>query len=443
MTEPALPQPDSARPGVHILASPHTPTAIGGYTALSAYALANSLLWNSVHPLLLPIIVLGLAGEELKNSVLGGITFVGLIVAMVAQPLWGALSDNARTRWGRRRPFIVAGALGTALLLAALGQAGTLGALFALYVALQLVFNSSLAAYQGLIPDLVPPHRRGVASGAKNFAEVLGLIIAALAISSLVTETSLLPGFVAIIAVFALGTAITCLAIREPAAAGAPPAPAVESLRGAFRVSPRRHADFFWMLAGRLLFVVAMTSIQAFSLFYIRDVLRPADALSLWRDLTASIGLAILLVTYPAGLLADRIGRRPVILAAGACAGAGALLMMGATESTGVLVFGTLVGLGIGLFLSANWALATDLIPPGEGARFMGLTNLATAGGAALARLNGPVIDLLNDLTPLLGYRALLLGVGVSFLVGALLVLKVHEPRRLEPIPSPPGRERG
>jgi len=479
MTDPALLQPDSGRPGVHLLASPHVLTALWGYAALSAYALANSLLWNSLHPLLLPVIVLALAGEEVKNSVLGGITFLGLIVAMVAQPLWGALSDRARTPWGRRRPFIAAGALGTVLLVALLAQAGSLAALLAVYVVLQLIFNSSLAAYQGLIPDLVPPGRRGIASGAKNFAEILGLIIAALAIPTLIAGGDVVPGFLVLIAALTVATAITCFAIPEPPAR--PPTPNPEpqtqnpkpqtrnpkpetaaaddrltlaALRDAFRVSPRRHADFFWMLAGRLFFVVAMTSIQSFSLFYIRDVLQPAEPLVLWRDLTASIGVSILLVTIPGGYLADRLGRRPVILLAGAVAGAGALLLLGATEPAAVLLFGTLVGVGIGLFLTANWALATDLIPPGEGARFMGLTNLATAGGAALARLNGPVIDALNAATPQLGYRALLLTVGVSFLAGALLVLKVHEPRGAAttpvplgdgggPVPSPPGRGRG
>ena len=468
MTEATLPPPPSARPGTHVLSSTNPLAAAWGYTALSAYALANSLLWNSLHPLLLPVIVLALAGEEVKNSVLGGITFVGLIVAMVAQPLWGALSDRTRTPWGRRRPFIAAGALGTVLLVALLAQAGSLAALLAVYVVLQLIFNSSLAAYQGLIPDLVPPGRRGIASGAKNFAEILGLIVAALAIPTLIAGGALLPGFVVLIAVLAAATAITCLAIpernpepgtqnpkprtRNPEPGTQNPEPGTRNskletaaedegltlaaLRDAFRVSPRRHADFFWMLAGRLLFVVAMTSIQTFSLFYIRDVLQPAEPLALWRDLTASIGVSILLVTIPAGYLADRLGRRPVILLAGAVAGAGALLLLGASEPAGVLLFGTLVGVGIGLFLTANWALATDLIPPGEGARFMGLTNLATAGGAALARLNGPVIDALNAATPLLGYRALLLIVGVSFLAGALLVLKVREPGR---IPAPSG----
>jgi MFS family permease len=63
-----------------------------------------------------------------------------------------------------------------------------------------------------------------------------------------------------------------------------------------------------------------------------------------------------------------------------------------------VLVFGSLIGAGTGLFLSANWALANDLSPTGKGGAFLGLTNLATAGAGALSRLFGPAIDSLNAL---------------------------------------------
>jgi hypothetical protein len=53
-----------------------------------------------------------------------------------------------------------------------------------------------------------------------------------------------------------------------------------------------------------------------------------------------------------------------------------------------------------GIFVSVNWALATDLIPQEEAGKYLGLSNLATAGSAAVARLTGPMIDGLNALRP-------------------------------------------
>ena len=55
-----------------------------------------------------------------------------------------------------------------------------------------------------------------------------------------------------------------------------------------------------------------------------------------------------------------------------------------------------MLGVGIGLFLTSNWALAIQHAPLEQAAKYMGLTNLATAGAGALSRLQGPLIDGLN-----------------------------------------------
>jgi MFS family permease len=76
------------------------------------------------------------------------------------------------------------------------------------------------------------------------------------------------------------------------------------------------------------------------------------------------------------------------------------------------------LGVGVGLFLTSNWANASRLAPPAEAGKYLGLTNLATAGAGAFARLGGPLIDVLNHWKPgvFLGYSAL-------FLFGAVLTL--------------------
>ncbi len=90
------------------------------------------------------------------------------------------------------------------------------------------------------------------------------------------------------------------------------------------------------------------------------------------------------------------------------------------------MLWGGLVGISFGAFMGSNWALATDLIPKGEEARYLGLTNLATAGGAALARLIGPVIDFFNAYSFGLGYSIMLLACFTYFLVGAVSLLRIR-----------------
>ena len=76
----------------------------------------------------------------------------------------------------------------------------------------------------------------------------------------------------------------------------------------------------------------------------------------------------------------------------------------------------------MGIFITANWALANDLAPAGEAGKFLGLTNLATAGAGAISRLTGPGIDWLNASRPgqNLGYAALFVGGAVLSLVSLI-----------------------
>jgi MFS family permease len=80
------------------------------------------------------------------------------------------------------------------------------------------------------------------------------------------------------------------------------------------------------------------------------------------------------------------------------------------------------MGIGFGGLMSSNWALAVDVVPKDEAGKYMGLTNLASAGGSALARLQGPMIDFLNARRFGLGYTAMLLASFISLIVSSVLL---------------------
>ena len=75
--------------------------------------------------------------------------------------------------------------------------------------------------------------------------------------------------------------------------------------------------------------------------------------------------------------------------------------------------------------MSSQWALAIDLVGRGEEAKYLGLVNLVVAGGGALARLIGPVIDFFNAYSPNLGYSVMLLACFIYFIAGSLLLMKI------------------
>jgi MFS family permease len=114
---------------------------------------------------------------------------------------------------------------------------------------------------------------------------------------------------------------------------------------------------------------------------------------------------------------------------AGGISGAGCALLLLVRSPGMLLVFGSVVGVGIGLFLTANWALATLLAPAEESGKYLGLTNLATAGAGATGRLLGPLIDLGNNAFPgsFTGYAGLFVFAALCSLASVLIISRVSQ----------------
>jgi MFS family permease len=71
---------------------------------------------------------------------------------------------------------------------------------------------------------------------------------------------------------------------------------------------------------------------------------------------------------------------------------------------------------------------ANALVPQAEAGKYLGLTNLATAGAGALARLEGPILDWLNQLWPGLwaGYKGLFLFGGIAIFLSLFILRKIE-----------------
>lgn len=180
-----------------------------------------------------------------------------------------------------------------------------------------------------------------------------------------------------------------------------------------------------WFLVSRLLIYMGFTTIQQFALYFLSDVIgvtNPAEATA--RFLVFAVA-GMLIITWPAGYLSDKIGRKPISIGAGLFGAVAIGIIAVSREYNTILWTAGLIGIAMGAFNSANWALATDLAAKGEEARYLGIANIATAGGAALARAIGPVIDYFNRQELLLGYSVMLFACIAYFIVGALLVLKI------------------
>ena len=402
------------------------------YLKITIFGFALAALWSSLHTIILPLRLLDFVAEAQKNTYLGLLTFAGLILAMLVQPIAGALSDRSGFGWGRRRPYILLGVVLALFLLPGIGLYNSFIVIFLVYCLLQITCNTAQGPYQAFIPDLVPEGKRGLASGVKGLLEIVGGLALVRLIAYFMTRYFAGEGSpwlwlaLAVLGIALLGTMLaTVLTVKERPRAGGPQLPLLPTLYKSFKIDVKANRDFVWFLVSRLLILMAMATLQTFALYFLMDVIGVANPAEVAGDLLIVVGICLLAVVYPAGRLSDRIGRRPVVVSSGFLGALGILLLFFAHDYGYIMFCGGLLGISTGAFMSSNWALATDLVPRGEEARYLGLTNLATAGGAALARLIGLAMDPLNAYSPGLGYKVMLLACFIYFVVGSVLLLKI------------------
>ena len=398
------------------------------YITMNVYWFGLAFLWNGLHPIILPALLLAWVPDSLKNTYLGGMTFVGLILAMGIQPLAGAFSDRTRSRWGRRRPWILLGTLFSLLFVAGMALAGSLWGLLLGYLLLQVASNAAHGPAQGLIPDLVPSDRRGIASGIKNLFDMGGLVVTSLVAGQLMGQGNPGVAFAIIAGVLLACALITVLATPEKPTSTIGESAGGTTLRSLVQVDFRRYPAYSWLLLSRFLILLGVYAVQSFAQYFIRDRLGVSNAAEVTGNLMATIGLTLTLLVFPAGWLSDRFGRLRLNLFSGALASLGIFLLILVKDVTSLYLFGAIIGMATGIFLSVNWALATDLVPLAEAGKYLGLSNLATAGASAVSRLGGPFIDGLNALRPgaFWGYPALFFLASISTIAGTVLMRRIR-----------------
>jgi len=304
----------------------------------------------------------------------------------------------------------------------------------------QLSSNAIQGAYQGLIPDQVPRGQLGVAAGIKSLVELPAVIIGPLTAGLIlgVTGWSVTVKVLATVgvlqAIYVTVTLVTLWRTRhQPTIQQTNQpinhAPIRQTIRYTFRIDWRGNRDLRWWLLNRFLFWFALLTLRSFLINYVEQVSGWAadEAQRVTGLLGAVLGGLTCLIVLPSGYIADRVGRRPLLMLAGVLASIGAFTLLAARSVPMMFGAGLSVGLGGGLFITSSWALATQLVPKDQAARYLGITNLATAGGSAAARLTGPLIDGVNRLlnSDTLGYAGVYAVGGLLFLLSSWAIYHV------------------
>ncbi len=431
-------------------------------SAMTAYWLGLSVTWGALTTVVLPRLVEQAVPAAIKTSALSLIAALQALMSIVVQPMSGAASDHLVTPWGRRRPLMVVGVAAQTVLILLLVVTHAYLAILVAMLAIELASNTAQGPYQGLLPDMVPPGERGLASGfigAGNLAgNVIGVAVGGVALAL---------GDVGLAVIFSagsilVGSLVTVVAMHETEGrSGAGRAEAVDWARellhlGRWTAPVRQivlevwgrdvleHRDYLWLLGSRLAILMAAGTLQPFAYYYLEDTLHLGTNAGLaFAPLGAVVALVALFSAIPGGALTARWGRVSTVALSAVSGTIGTLLFALAPNYPVLFLIVIPFGIALGIFLSADWALLTDVAPLDQAGRYLGLSNTVTAGAGVLAvAVGGPIADLVNRYQFGLGYRAVFLVAALEFAVGAWSVLHVHEPRTgtaAGPGGAPPG----
>ncbi len=158
-----------------------------------------------------------------KEASLAAVFAVGAVCTIIANPLFGAMSDRTRSRFGRRRPWIVGGALVCAASLVFLAWQDSLAGLIVGWAVAQLSFTAALAAAIATVPDQVPVRQRGKVSALSGVGQLTGPLLGGVVVTVLVTGAP--AGFLAMAVLVLLLVLPFGLFTREPAEPAEPTEP--------------------------------------------------------------------------------------------------------------------------------------------------------------------------------------------------------------------------
>ena len=355
----------------------------------------------------------------------GLIWLAGPFTGMVVQPLIGALSDKTKSRFGRRRPYLLGGAIIASLALWLFPNSGEIVNHIAQFLHLPLpavaglVFagvmiwiidaciNIAQGPYRALIPDVVPQEQHSLANSYISLAIGLGSVVAAATAPVLKLafgyQMSIPAQFIMAALAFTLAMTWTCLTIHEKSTLDSevseknvPQTGFWQSMKEFFALSPEVSKicvmQFFTWI-GMMCMMIFFTNFAIHTVYSVPDLTKlaadvQAQFMSTQTTATnyssicfAKLKLICFIIAIPIGILAGKFGNKKVHIIS-LISMALAYLVMGIFKTSPVVVaLGmALSGIGWASVCALPFAMLSRYIKPGTEGSVMGIFNIFIAG---------------------------------------------------------------
>ncbi len=356
------------------------------------------------------------------NRLLGIMGSSHSVEGAVIQPFVGSMSDRLRSRWGRRRPFMLIFFPLSALFMlltpvaASLPPGIRLAAIVLCVFLFTVCFNIGFDPYRALMPDITPEKQRGRVTSVWAFVGVIGQT----AIVFLPLPISLKFGVVA--AIMVLSTLLTCWKTSEPSPPELPDhhkshaAEIMSALRGLKTLRQAAKGLLVFFLSG-----LGIGAVIPFLTLFVESITGCSDAVAQKMPLIlmGTTALAVL----PCGYLADKMGAKSMVMASMVLIAMASLLALGVNTLTEVSAVLVLAGLGNAALSAANYPLMTEIIPSQEVGLYTGLlTTMESIAQPVTVVATGAMINA--------GSYRVIFGVCAVSMLAALAVLATVDKRR-------------
>ena len=397
------------------------------------------------------------------------IWLAGPFSGMVVQPIIGALSDKTKSKFGRRRPYLLGGAIIASIALWLFPNSGDIvdgiilatgvkiplwgGLLFAAIMiwVIDACINIAQGPYRALIPDVVPRDQHAQANSYISLAIGLGSVVAMVVAPALKFlfdfQMSVPAQFIMAALAFTLAMAWTCITVTERSTLDVkeeveekkPEVSFWQSLKEFFLLSPEvkkicTMQFFTWI--GMMCLLIYITPFVIHTVYGVPDVAVEPVAQNL-KDTAQNYALICLavfnlvcfLVAIPIGKLADKFGNKKVhIISMLSVVVAYLCLAFFKSSPAAVLFFMGLSGIGWASVCALPFAMLSRYIKPGTEGSVMGIFNIFIAGPQVFVctlvgwLINASVINVAGNINHHYEYTFY---IGAACLLAAVVVTKL------------------